>query len=133
MDFLDSIAYYLESQGIGNFTTGSIDIHVGKQRAEPDDSITILGQIGTELPDVSIAELTYPRFQVIVRNTVYEDGSALLRQIRDALHGIIAVDTPNYHIMRLHAQQEGFAIGEDSKGRSEFSINFYGEARYVDS
>lgn len=132
MDFLRSIAYYLKDQGLGTLGAGAT-IMVGRQRDDPDNSITVLGLIGTELPDVSVAELTYPRFQVIVRNTDYEAGSEIMRQVRDALHGQIAINIPSYHVLRIHAQQEGYPIGQDEKQRHEFSINFYGEARYVDS
>lgn len=133
MDFLSSIARYLQDQGIGYFYSGNINIHVGKQRDEPENSITLLGLIGTEQPDVSVPDLVYPRFQVIIRNSDYEAGSTKLRAVRQALHNMIAVDTANYHVYRLHAQQDGYPIGEDGKGRFEFSINFYGEVRYVDS
>lgn len=133
MDFLTSIALYLESEGIGSTTGANVNIFVGKQPPEPNNCITILGLIGNELPDVTIGELNYPRFQVLIRNVDYEDGSEKLRQVRQALHAAIALDMPNYHVLRLHAQQEGYPIGEDEQGRPEFSINFYGETRYVDS
>lgn len=133
MDFLTSIALYLESLGIGSASGSNVNIFVGKQPPEPNNCITVLGLIGNELPDATIADLNYPRFQVLIRNIDYEDGSEKLRQVREALHTAIALNLPNYHVLRLHAQQEGYPIGEDEQGRPEFSINFYGEARYVDS
>jgi hypothetical protein len=135
-DFLSQIADYLETQGIGYATAQAghpVDIFVGKVPASPDNCITILGDPGIRQPDVSIPDLMFPRFQVLVRNTSFIDGSTKLRDCRTALHDKIALSLQNYFCYYIHADQEGFPIGEDGEGRPEFSIHFSCEVRYGDS
>lgn len=135
-DFLSQLADYLESQGLGYATEqpgNPVDIFVGKQPATPDNCISILGNLGARQPDANIAELMYPRFQILVRNTDYLTGSAKLHDVRTALHDKIALSLTNYFIYFIRADQEGFPIGEDEQGRPEFSINFSSEIRYGDS
>lgn len=136
VDFLSQLADYLESQGIGYATAQAghpVDIFVGQQQSEPSDCITLLGALGGRQPDVSIPDLMFPRFQVIVRNDDFNTGSTKLRAVRTALHDKIAMSLQNFFIFYIHADQEGFPIGQDDKGRHEFSINFSAEIRYGDS
>lgn len=129
VDFLSQLADYLQAQGVG---TPGTDIFVGKQPATPDNCITLVGVYGGT-PNVTIPDLMFPRFQVIVRNTDFEVGSTKLRAVRTALHDMIAMSLTNFFVYYIHADQEGFPIGEDDKGRAEFSINFAAEIRYGDS
>jgi hypothetical protein len=123
--FLENIAEYLDDQNVG---TAATDIFVGVQPASPDDCVTILGGVGLP-PNTNIMELEFPRFQVIVRNKDYSLGDAKLREIRALLHVKIGLQLTDFYILRCHAQQDGGPIGEDNKGRYEFSINFYAEIR----
>lgn len=134
-DFLDQIATYLQQQGIGNAdpNNGVVDIRVGKIPGDPDACVVIIGEPGIRQPNVDVQELTFPRFQVLVRNPDYVAGSTKLRDVRTALHNQIALTLPNYFCLYIHADQEGFPIGEDDKGRPEFSIHFACEVRYGDS
>lgn len=135
-DFLSQIADYLETQGIGYATAQAghpVDIFVGKQQPSPDNCVSIIGEPGIRTPDVTIADLTFPRFQILVRNTDFDTGSRKLRDCRTALHDKIALSLQNYFCYYIHADQEGFPIGEDDKGRPEFSIHFASEIRYGDS
>jgi hypothetical protein len=134
--FLDQLATYLEQQGIGYATAQAghpVDIFVGKQPADPDNCVTLIGEPGIRNPDVSIPDLTFPRFQVLVRNTDYVAGDTKLRDCRTALHDKIALSLQNFFCYYISADQEGFPIGEDDKGRPEFSIHFASEIRYGDS
>lgn len=135
-DFLSQLADYLEDQGLGYATaqTGHpVDIFVGKQPADPDNCITLIGEPGVRTPNNSIPDLMFPRFQVLVRNTDYTDGSTKLRDVRTALHDKIALSLQNFFCYYISADQEGFPIGEDDAGRPEFSIHFASEIRYGDS
>lgn len=134
--FLSQLADYLETQGIGYATAQPdhpVDIFVGKQPAGPDNCVTLIGEPGIRRPDVSIPDLMYPRFQVLVRNIDFNDGDATLRACRTALHDKIALALQNYFCYYISADQEGFPIGEDDSGRPEFSIHFSSEIRYGDS
>lgn len=135
-DFLSQLADYLQQQGLGYATAApghAVDIFVGKQPADPDNCITIIGEPGIRQPDVNIPDLMFPRFQILVRNTDFVTGSTKLRDTRTALHNKIAMALTNFFIYYIHADQEGFPIGEDDKGRPEFSIHFSSEIRYGDS
>lgn len=136
VDFLSQLADYLEAQGFGYATaqTGHpVDIFVGKQPGDPDNCITLIGEPGSHMPDVSVPELTFPRFQILVRNTDFVTGSTQLRDVRTALHDNIALSLQNFFCYYISADQEGYPIGEDDKGRPEFSIHFSSEIRYGDS
>lgn len=135
-DFLSQIADYLEAQGLGYATAQgahTVDIFVGKQPADPDSCVTIIGEPGIRTPDVTIPDLMFPRFQILVRDTDFVTGSTKLRDCRTALHNKIALSLQNFFCYYIHADQEGFPIGEDDKGRPEFSIHFSSEIRYGDS
>lgn len=135
-DFLSQIADYLEAQGLGYATAQpghTVDIFVGKQPGTPDACITLIGEPGIRTPDVSIPELMFPRFQVLVRDTDFVAGSTKLRDARTALHDQIALSLQNFFCYYISADQEGFPIGEDDQGRPEFSIHFSSEIRYGDS
>lgn len=135
-DFLSQIADYLEDQNLGYATEQAghpVDIFVGKQMPSPDNCITLIGEPGIRTPDVSIPDLMYPRFQILVRNTDFIAGSTKLRDCRTALHDKIALSLQNFFCFYISADQEGFPIGEDDKGRAEFSIHFSSEIRYGDS
>lgn len=136
VDFLSQLADYLETQGIGYATEQvghPVDIFVGKQPGDPDNCVTIIGEPGIRTPNVNIPDLMFPRFQVLVRNEDFEVGSTKLRACRTALHDKIALSLQNFFCFYIHADQEGFPIGEDDKGRPEFSIHFSSEIRYGDS
>lgn len=128
-DFLNEIADYMAdaatSPDIGTVAT---DIFIGEQPATPDNCVSIFGLPGTVIGDQrEVASLQFPRFQVIVRNTSYENGSNKLQDVRTKLHGKYGLDLPSWRVLRLHAEQEGGPIGSDDQNRFEFSINFIAE------
>lgn len=134
-DFLWQLADYLETQGIGYATAQPghpVDIFVNKQQPDPDNCITLLGEVGPPA-NPSVPELMFPRFQVLVRNSDYQAGSAKLRAVRTALHDKLAISLQNFFCYVIRAEQEGYPIGEDDRGRPEFSIHFGAEIRYGDS
>ncbi len=128
-DFISDVAEYLADQGVVVVTGAGTNCFVGHYPDDPDNIVAVLGLEGGQLPNANVREFEYPRFQVIIRNTDYETGGTKLRDIRNALHARIGITFDNYHVLRLHCQQEGGPIGRDEAGRYEFSINFYGQAR----
>ncbi len=139
LDFLDEIARYLDSLGI---VTEGTDVFVNKQPGDIDNCVSLFGLVGpTVQAQRDVPGLQFPRFQVIVRNTDYNDASEKFQAVRSALHGIIqqilpvgvnTATTAYIRVMRCHADQEGGPIGEDDKGRSEFSCNFTAEYHHYD-
>lgn len=126
-DFLDDIGEYLAGNGIGQTTTPS-DIFIGVWPADPNSCVGVFGLPGDQ-PSSDIADFIYPRFQILVRDPDYDTASAKVAAIRALLHVKIGLQLDNFYVLRCHAAQEGQPIGEDSNGRSEFSINFRSQAR----
>lgn len=134
-DFLNLQADYLEANDIDNVFTKV-------QPDSPANCVTLGGLPGNTLQaQRDVPGLQFPRFQAIIRNENDEDGSAVFQAVRELLHGQVGlilpvgvdVDTEPYiRVMRCHADQEGGPIGEDLKGRLEWSINFSAEFHYVD-
>ena len=127
-EFVDDVADYLAAQGVVTSGGAGNNVYVGHYPDDPDNIVAVLGLEGGQLPNPNVAALIYPRFQVIIRNTDYAAGGTKLRQVRDALHVKIGISFDNYRVLRMHCQQEGGPIGQDEKGRYEFSINFYAQA-----
>lgn len=124
-NFIDELADYAAAQGLG---TVEQDIFTFKQPASPDNCVSFHGLPGNNLGDQrDIPELTFPRVQVVVRNSDPAAGADKLTQVRSILHGLINVQLPSWRIMRFHCEQEGGPIGQDGQNRYEFSINFEGE------
>ncbi len=127
--FLNEIASYLDDEGVGNFETAAgRDIFVGKEPPLPNNCISILeprGQLIGEARDVQ--SLHFPRFSVLVRNEDYDDGEAVVQEVRTALHGLINESLPNWRVLRCHAESEPEGLGDDDQGRFGFLINFVAE------
>lgn len=128
--FYDELASHLENLDNTFIYASNTDRNVftGVLPQSPDDCVAFFGLPGTNLTaQRDIPDLHFPRIQVLCRSVDYETGSDYLERVRAALHGIIAQDLTEWHIMRLHAEQEGGPIGQDDQGRFEFSITFMGE------
>ena len=128
-DFLDELGSYLDTENVGIYdATKNRNIFTSIYPASPDNCIALLGTIGTTLTSSrDVPALQFPRFQVIVRNTDYDDASTTMQSVRDALHGQVGLALTSWRVLRLHAEQEGYPIGQDKQGRYEFSINFIAE------
>lgn len=133
VDFLWQLADYIAREGIGSVTGSSLNIYVGKYPDSPNNIIALLGLVGQTKPDVSVAAFEYPRFQVIVRNTDYNICAGKMRAIRNLLHDKLNITTENFIALYIQAEQDSFPLGEDDKGRFEFSINFSSQIYNHDS
>lgn len=140
-DFLNLVADYLEANGVTPVKTGI-------QPGEPANCVALLGLQGNTVQgNRDVPGLEFPRFQAVIRNEDYEDAATQFRALRTLLHGKIGLilpvgaqtdpeeadPDPYVRVLRMHADQEGGPIGEDDKGRYEFSINFAAEIHYVDA
>ncbi len=132
-DFLGQLADHLESHGVGVANGAGVTIFAGSYPDEPDNIVALLGLPGADQPNKDVPDFEYPHFQIMVRNTGYEAGAGKLREVRELLHDQLAVELVNFYVLRIQAQQDGYPIGKDEKGRYEFSINFTAQHRYRDS
>lgn len=139
LDFLDEMARHLQHAGVGTTAT---DIFTNKQPADPDDCVTLVGATGTNVQEQrDIPEFQLPRFQCIVRAADYNDASSKFQETRSVLHGMIGVFLPYgvntttqeyIRVLRCHIDIEGGPLGEDDRGRSEFSATYIAEYEYHD-
>lgn len=127
--FLDEVAEILETAGVGVWASNTgRNIFVGQLPPSPDNCTALLGLPGPNIGvQRDVSALNFPRFQALVRNTDYTLGDAKLRDVRNALHGLLGARLTDWYILRCHADQEGGPIGQDEEGRYEFSINFTAE------
>lgn len=128
--FLDEIASKIAADvaGLEFDNAAGRNVFVGVIPASPDKAVAIMGLPGTNIQDHrDIAELHFPRFQIITRSDDYEEAATLFEDVRTSLHGLIAHDLPTWHIMRCHVEQEGGPLGQDGEGRFEFSTNYISE------
>lgn len=126
-DFLTDVAAYLAEQGLGSVGDPTT-IFAGLFPANPDVAIGIIGNTGPA-PNPYVPELRFPRFQILVRDTDYNEGSATLDNVRLLLHGQFGLQFDNYHALAIYADSEGAPLGQDTNGRHIFSINFKAELR----
>lgn len=127
-NFYYEVADYLASSTAPDLGAVGTDIFNEELPASPDNCIAVFGLPGQVIGDQrEVASLTFPRFQVIVRNKDFALGAAKLADIRSKLHGLYGVDIGSYRVLRCHAEQEGGPIGSDDQNRFEFSINFVAE------
>lgn len=135
--FEDAICTYLDAANVGVYDTDSgRNIFKAVLPPEPNNCIALIGLDGNIIGENrDVADLIFPRFQIIVRNEDFDTGAAKLKEVRDTLHGMINVflpddSAPYWRVLRCHAYQEGGSIGNDDQGRFEFSINFAAETHY---
>lgn len=136
VDFLAQLSDYLDREGVGNSgvtSSSNVNIFVSHYPESPDNCVALLGLLGQTKPNINIAGFEYPRFQVMVRNTDYETGASKMRAIRNALHDKLNVTTENFIALYIQAEQDFYPLGEDKKGRYEFSMNMSCQVRNDDS
>ncbi len=90
IDIRNMLEEYGESSGQSSSAgVAGIDIWVGREPSEPKNVITIFDTLGFP-PAISIDGVTgyeYPGIQIRVRNRKYEEGWAIIEEIKTALHG----------------------------------------------
>jgi len=127
---LDELCSYLDAQNaafIFDTATGR-NTFCGTYPDEPHDLTALLGMVGSNVTaQRDVKELTFPRFQLVVRDQDYEQGAIRYRLARSILHGMIGVELSTLKVLRCHAEQEGGPIGQDDQGRYEFAGNFVAE------
>lgn len=89
----------------------------------PDAAIAILNRIG-EQPNPYIPEKSNPMFQVLVRDTNYAAGVAILARVRQSLEAKTPTTIGSTYFYYIIALSEGGWIGRDDNGRDQWSMNF---------
>lgn len=102
-----------------------------KLNRQPDDPSTVIVVLDTGGPQPlsEIPELAMPNFQLLIRAAEYDEGKTIVDACRAALHGKIAVEAEGVHFMFISLVAEPGNIGQDEKGREEFSANFATQIR----
>lgn len=123
---IDDIASYLQTNSIGTVGTNIFKSYL------PDNGLSVaigVFDTGGTLPDVDLLELKKRTFQIFVKSTTYSAGAQKIDDIRDLLHGKLALTVGSTHFLRIHALSEGGHIGKNEAGVHEFSINFLCQIR----
>ncbi len=94
----------------------------------PDKCVTIL-ETGGGAPVFDLPDYLDKMVQVLTRGKSYFEGQELAQEIYDLLHGKAGITTPTvdeetYYINAIEALMSPQSIGQDEKGRFEFSTNF---------
>lgn len=122
---IDEIATFLLTQNLG-LTLGT-NFFKGYLPDETDNAVVIYDTGGAE-PDRDIPTGD-PTFQILVRNTDYETGHALVKAISDILHQKRNFTLESTYYYYIYLMGEPGSIGRDAKNRDEFSVNFHAKIR----
>lgn len=121
---IDDIAQYLADAGLGTVAT---NIFASYQPASPDDCITVLDAGGPE--PLEIADIKNPSFQVLIRNSNYDNGKTTFDSVRSRLQSTKNTTIGNTFFYYILLVSEGGHIGRDDVGRDEWSLNFRTQIR----
>jgi hypothetical protein len=115
--------YYNESSSL--YTPDLYTISIGKEPAEPINTISIFETIGTHQFTFNRCEVyEYPTIQIRVRSTAYLEGWQMISNIKEILHGR-ARETWNGTLYTLIRCSGGPALLDyDKNQRVRFIINF---------
>ena len=106
--------------------TFATNLFYGKELSEPNDCVTIFDTSGRP-PQMTLEkgeDYFYPSIQIRVRNTDYDEGWALIQNIRTSLHGR-AQETWNETLYSVIQCISGPAFLDwDENNRVRFIINF---------
>ena len=129
MPFLEDIADYLTAQDV-TLVQGT-KLFIGELPDSPDEVVAIFQYPGN--PPSNLGDNRSPGLQVRTRSDNYSDALQLLEDIYDILDPIgdeFKDDAPQgatingTFYLDFITQQEALPIGEDSKGRPEFTQNY---------
>ena len=116
---LDDLARFLQDNGVGTVGTTIFKTYVPKS---PDNCVTIIDTGGPEQdPDIPN---DFATFQVLVRNSNYNNGRSKIDAVKDALHQVKNRTIGNNYYYYILAISRGGHIGVNENGLDEFSINF---------
>lgn len=126
MILIEQVAQALSNAGLG--TIGS-NIFLGFNPETPDNCLCVIDTGGVK-PSIDIPD-KMPTFQVVIRNTDYENGQTNLETVRSTLHQhrnavLVSGQTYFYYIYLI---SEGGHIGRDENGRDVWSVNFQCKTR----
>ena len=117
MDHLKAFKALLVAAGIAT------PIKLGRQPDDPATVITLIDTGGME-PSDELTVVHQPTIQVLIRAEDYDTARGLAQDVRAAAHGKVAVVYEGVHFMVISLMAEPGSIGQDEKGRDEFSANF---------
>lgn len=132
MTLIEQVATYLQDTlSLGTIGT---NIFINRLPDSPAAAIAVIDTGGAE-PDTQVP-VKRPTFQVLLRNTNYDNAKAVLNSVRDGLHNKFPGNSTTglltaggTHILSMMAISEGGSIGQDEAGRDLMSINFICKTR----
>lgn len=101
------------------------NIKIGEMPDVPDNAIALFRSGGAD-PTHSFESRLFsnPTFQVRVRNISYAMAETKAQQVALALDGLTEQTINGTRYISIMQQSDLLPIGKDSKGRSEFTLNF---------
>lgn len=123
---INDIAQHIHNNSLGTLAT---NLFIGHMPDTPNNCITIY-ETGGLPPSIELPRMS-PTFQILIRNTSYATGRALLTSIRTLFHQKYNTQlVPNgTYFLSINVQGEGGSIGRDEIGLEQFSINFICQLR----
>lgn len=117
---VEDLATLIETAGLGTVGT---DIYVYHSPSEAQNCIIVYPSNDPPSVDPETPFYVRGKFQVIVRNRVYQDGITLSKQIADALT-LYNTDTTQMTIQRLRPLHQVRVYRRSQSGLIEFSVTY---------
>ena len=120
----EDIKDMLAADGTLGLTAGT-NLFIGKEREAPDNTVTIF-DTPSFAPSMSMDELKYyySSFQIRVRNTLYDTGMTLARNIMESLYGRAGETFNGTLYTIIEATGEPALLDWDENDRPRVIINF---------
>ena len=116
---IDSIADYLEDNGIGTVGT---DIFIGELPLDENNIISLVTSPSPE-PNKAIPYFNQA-VDVWARYSSYDDGYKKLQDVFDLIHQLENYDIDGFHVYLSYARGMIDDLGRDAEGRHLFKVSF---------
>jgi len=135
LDIKQMLEYY--TQEVSSETSSGCDIdlypiHIGKEPAEPFNTITIF-ETGSIPPQMTFDRdeiYEYPTIQIRVRANNYLEGWEVISNIKDLLHGRGQISWNDSFYTLIRCMGGPSLLDYDKNQRVRFTVSFYIQRRY---
>lgn len=125
-DIKEMLQYYLGTSGSNSAGIDMYDIFIGREPAEPTNTISVFETAGYP-PQLNMdkeEKYEYPSFQIRVRSTSYTEGWSQVSAIKDVLHGRANEQWGDVYYIVIYCQSGPALLDYDKNQRVRFIINF---------
>lgn len=124
MSFLEDIASYLHSAGVGVYpgTSATRTIYLAEMPADPDAVIALYARPGRSWE--TYTDIQYPELHVEVRAATYAASQTKAAAIATALHGQHDISFSGTKYLKIRALGSYAKLEVDGRGRTIFYQNF---------